>query len=213
MVLLTIDDCHTMQLALRFIRHKARTTIIEVSTGLSKNIIRRLYRSMHNEKPASGQLPQSIQKTMDNPQGRLQAMVFFSIYKSMYKEKVFERMYPEELVNAYEHYLESLNSPRIQPLSINQCWVLARDLRASMILISSCDDCNSDYVNHTFLNKGICPACEIKKSLYCNSCGTKLHRIHGCLSCVEEEYCDGEPSAITLTASDSASQIKLHVSE
>jgi len=186
MALTTIEDCESITLALRLIKHKPRTSIVEVSTGLSKTTIRRLYKSMHHQSPASGQLPHSSLNILSDPHSKLQIMVFFSIYRSMYGETIFHHMYPDQVLNAYDQYLQTTTSSRITPLSLNYCWVFSRELRSEEITIDSCSTpgCPSLFPSQFIsLKNSVCPACEIKRSLYCRACGDKLHRRDGCPTC------------------------------
>lgn len=186
MTLLTVEYCDSIEFAKALLKHRAKTCIVEVSTGLPKSQIRKIYKTMFNESPKSGQMPQSIDNMLTDIQYKFQIMIFYRIYKKMYGDDIFERLFTLEVLNAYEGYLQTVfNSSRITPLSFTHAWVFARLLRSGLVVTDLCA-CGADFPNDSHTTSKLCPACEIKQSMYCD-CGKRINRKQRC-ECKSGQY-------------------------
>lgn len=175
-------------LAVRLVRHRAQSGIVKLYTGLSYTSIRALHHAIHKKAATSGPLPHSIFPTIADVNKKLQVMVFFSIYKSMYGDEIYHNSDAGRVLEAYDRYLTTTDSPRIEPISYNLCWVMARDLRSNLIPINKCANshCGNEYPDALITSpkmENLCPACVIKQKLYCVHCGAKLRNNNRCSNC------------------------------
>ncbi len=164
MAVRTAEDCRAFDIAIRMLRFKPKTSLVEMATGLSKPVIRSLYKSMHNESPISGPKTHSSYALMRDPQIRLQIMIFFHYYGSMYGDEIFRSIYPDNVLNAYEQYISSVRLKKNMVFNLNHAWVFAKDLRLNTIIIQVCENCSTDYPTHVVKEHNLCPIC-VKKGL------------------------------------------------
>ena len=169
-------DRHSMELALRLIRHEARTFTIRQWTGLSDDRIRKLYRtyvaqqgtciSRHRGKP-----PRQVAYFFRNPDRHFQAAQLASLYivlgllhiTALGVESRLEPRSPAaclRLCDAYETYL-ALHGSR-ERLSFEHAWFLLLALtRSREIGLTTCPGCGGlrlrDLLSH---RGGTCAHCE-----------------------------------------------------
>jgi hypothetical protein len=107
--------------------------------------------------------------------GQLYASLFGVIYAGHHKDNTSGRVIdPQSLVRAYEMYLSLTDDPAAA-LSINNAWILARDLRAGLASVAWCPACQAHYIA---LSESIltgCPLC----ALYSRSGGRSGRRHDG----------------------------------
>jgi flagellar transcriptional activator FlhC len=96
-----------------------------------------------------------------------EASLFAAIYRSVGGKKVFETIDTDALIKAFDMYMEMRSiyfKSEKEPLDINKCWVIARDLRSNMAWLHKCAEDNCYYL----LVEGqrlpsCCPWCTDKK--------------------------------------------------
>ena len=152
-----IDNLSKSELFTRaslLIKYGFRTTIIALDTGLPIHIIRRLHKEVTGKSPCPGQLPESD-----------------AIVKSRRAlvggDNVYKQLNIDALMKAYDAYLvarEEADLPAEIPwkkLTINEGWVLARDLRSQLASLHRCR-CGSLYLTVSQQRIQLkCPVCEI----------------------------------------------------
>ncbi len=167
------------ELALRMIRHEARTRTIRECTGLSDDRIRKLYATYFRDSGLSevrrrrGKSPQQISRFVKNPAHQLQATTLVALFCAGLLLRVAEDNsvrccwprpdveFGHRVCRAYEHYLLLHAEPL---LSFEWTWNLLKSISWNdELYLASCRGCGSRYVQDAYaLDLKVCPACEIE---------------------------------------------------
>ncbi len=148
------------------IKHGFRTSIVALDTGLHTYIIRRLYREVTGKSPGAGQLPES-DAIVCTRRALVEGSLLMAFYLNMGGHNVYKQLNMDALMKAYDAYLlarEEADLPAKTPwkkISINEGWVLARDLRSKLASLHRCR-CGSLYLTvsqQRFQQR--CPVCVI----------------------------------------------------
>ncbi|MBT8098954.1 MAG: hypothetical protein KJO82_04350 [Gammaproteobacteria bacterium] len=166
------------ELALRMIRHEARTRTIRECTGLSDDRIRKLYSTYFRDagdgrvRRRRGKSPRAIGRFVKNPQNQLEATTLVVLFVAglLLRMRADNRVSPcwprpdvefgHRLCRAYETYL--LLHPHAA-LSFEWAWNLLQNMSHNdELYLSICERCRSHYVQDAYaLDQCRCPACEI----------------------------------------------------
>ncbi len=147
-----------LRLAYALVKHRARTSIVEVSTGLHGDAVRSLYKDLHGSSPSSGPLLTSAEPLTRKPHAHLHAAIFAALYRSL-SDADREGVDAAVMVRAFELYL------RLAPqggyrLGINEAWIIARDLHAGLATPRRCRCCGIVYlVSVAARRPPRCPLC------------------------------------------------------
>jgi hypothetical protein len=167
------------ELALRMIRHEARTRTIRECTGLSDDRIRKLYATYFRNTGAThirrrrGKSPRQVLRFVKNPGNQLQATTLVALFCNglLLRLEGDARVAPcwprpdvefgHRLCRAYETYL-LLHSDAA--LSFEWAWNLLHSISYNdELYLASCELCPTRYVQDSYaLDRGICPACEME---------------------------------------------------
>lgn len=167
------------ELALRMIRHEARTRTIRECTGLSDDRIRKLYgtyfRNTGNAavRRRRGKSPRQIGRFVKNPDHQLQSTTLVALYCAGLLLRIddSDRVHPcwprpnvefgHRLCRAFETYLLFHDRPL---LNFEWAWNLLHSMsRGDELYLAVCGDCCSRYVQDAYaLDLKSCPACEIE---------------------------------------------------
>ncbi|MCH9694014.1 MAG: flagellar transcriptional regulator FlhC [Gammaproteobacteria bacterium] len=166
------------ELALRMIRHEARTRTIRECTGLSDDRIRKLY-STYFQNSAScdvkrrrGKSPRQVVRYVKTPQNQIQATTLVVLFAAglLLRIDSDDRVHASwprpdvefghRLCRAYENYLLLHRHPQ---LSFEWAWNLLHCIAWNdELYLAACDLCPARYVQDAYaIDKGVCPACEI----------------------------------------------------
>ena len=167
------------ELALRMIRHEARTRTIRECTGLSDDRIRKLYSTYFRNSGASGvrrrrgKSPRQIGRFVKNADHQLQATTLVALYCIGLLLRIDEggNVHPcwprpdvefgHRVCRAFETYLLVHDRPL---LSFEWAWNLLHTISINdELVLALCTHCHSRYVHDAYaLDLKICPACEIE---------------------------------------------------
>jgi len=167
------------ELALRMIRHEARTRTIRECTGLSDDRIRKLYSTYFRDAGAGsirrrrGKSPRQIGRFVKNAQHQLQATTLVALFCTglLLRIDKDDRVHPRwprpdvefghRVCRAFETYLLLHERPL---LSFEWAWNLLHSIVSSdELYLAVCSRCRSRYVQDAYaLDLKICPACEIE---------------------------------------------------
>jgi hypothetical protein len=167
------------ELALRMIRHEARTRTIRECTGLSDDRIRKLYSTYFRNAGAAhvrrrrGKSPRQIARFVKKPENQLQATTLVALFCSGLLLRLDERdrvvacwprpdvEYGHRLCRAYESYLLLHDTPG---LSLEWAWNLLHSIAYNdELYLARCDRCRMRYVQDAYaLDDGCCPCCAIE---------------------------------------------------
>ena len=166
------------ELALRMIRHEARTRTIRECTGLSDDRIRKLYATYFRNVGASdirrrrGKSPRQVTRFVANPQNQLEATTLVALFCT----NLLLRIDPDDRVHAcwprpdvefghrvcraFETYL-LLHDDAC--LNLEWCWNLLHSIAYNdELYLAACGHCDSRYVQDSYaLDHKRCPSCEI----------------------------------------------------
>jgi hypothetical protein len=166
------------ELALRMIRHEARTRTIRECTGLSDDRIRKLYKTYFRNAGSAdirrrrGKSPRQVTRFVKNPGNQLQATTLVSLFCGGLlvhidaSNNVSPRWprpdveFGHRLCRAYETYLLLHLDAR---LSFEWAWNLLQAISYNdELYLASCASCCARYVQDAYaLDHKTCPACEI----------------------------------------------------
>lgn len=166
------------ELALRMIRHEARTRTIRACTGLSDDRIRKLYATYFRGsgrttvKRRRGKSPRQVSLFVKNPLNQLEATTLVALYSASLLLRVDERHrihacwprpdveYGHRVCRAFETYTLLHPSPQ---LSFEWAWNLLQTIsRQDELYLAACGRCRARYVQDTYaLDHKRCPSCEI----------------------------------------------------
>jgi hypothetical protein len=167
------------ELALRMIRHEARTRTIRECTGLSDDRIRKLYTTYFRNTGATeirrrrGKSPRQVMRFVKNPQNQLQATTLVALYCSglLLRVDTSNRVSPcwprpdvefgHRVCRAYETYLALHDDAE---LSFEWAWSLLQNISYNdELYLASCGSCQTRYVQDSYaLDHKTCPCCEIE---------------------------------------------------
>jgi hypothetical protein len=167
------------ELALRMIRHEARTRTIRECTGLSDDRIRKLYATYFRNSGAThvrrrrGKSPRQIARFVKNPQNQLQATTLVALFCSGLLLRVDSRNkvspcwprpdveFGHRVCRAYETYL-LLHAEAT--LSFEWAWNLLHSISYNdELYLAVCRGCRSRYVQDAYaLDYEACPSCEME---------------------------------------------------
>lgn len=167
------------ELAIRMIRHEARTRTIRECTGLSDDRIRKLYTTyfrntgVTNVRRRRGKSPRQVTRFVKNPQNQLQATTLVALYCSGLLLRVDDRNrvspcwprpdveFGHRVCRAYETYLLLHDDAQ---LSFEWAWSLLQNISYNdELYLAVCRNCLSRYVQDAYaLDHKTCPSCEIE---------------------------------------------------
>ena len=171
------------ELALRMIRHEARTRTIRECTGLSDDRIRKLYTTYFRNSGTSdvkrrrGKSPRQINRFVKNSKNQIQATTLVALFSAgllvrIDQDDFVHPCWPRpdvefghRLCRAYETYLLLHKEPQ---LSFEWAWNLLQCISCSdELYLASCHHCDALYVQDAYaLDHRICPACEIVNQVH-----------------------------------------------
>lgn len=164
-----IDGLNKSELFARatlLIKYGFRTTIIALDTGLPTHTIRRLYKEVTGNSPGPGQLPES-DAIVKSRRALVEGSLLMALYVNIGGESVYKKLNIDALMKAYDAYLvarEEADLPAENPwkkLTINEGWVLARDLRSKLASLHKCR-CGSLYLTVSQQRIQLkCPICDL----------------------------------------------------
>jgi hypothetical protein len=157
-----------MSLAVTMISRGYTTTIVNIETGVSLNTIRELHREIHNNRPSSGQLPQSSH-LMHSTKMQKQASLYLTFYEKFGGPEVYKKINIRALFLAHDQYeaaradiKEFRDLKEAEIIKPSEGWVLARDLRSSEFELFDCS-CGCRAVKYDYpMIRQCCPFCEMK---------------------------------------------------
>ena len=171
------SDIDRVAVAMRMISFEARTRTIRLSTKLTDDQIRRLYRQyMRNGTIVSarhrGRSPQQALQYTRNSQTQLESSILASVLaahgllKGLRPKPWLSQslQYAHRFCIAYGRYIQLAIH---EPLSFEQAWYFARMLAArSELYLQHCKHCSSHYLgdNHTVLKRD-CPVCKWREKM------------------------------------------------
>jgi hypothetical protein len=166
------------ELALRMIRHEARTGTIRDCTGLSDDRIRKLYATYFlpggegGIRRRRGKSPQQVNQFVKHPLNQLEATTLVALFCANLLLRIDDRKvihtcwprpdveYGHRLCRAFETYELLHRKPR---LSFEWAWSLLQNIsKNDELYLSGCRRCGVSYVQDSYaLDHRRCPGCEI----------------------------------------------------
>ena len=166
------DDRQRHDLALRMIRHEARTCTIRTCTGLTDDRIRRLYQSYATQRPTvrvrrrRGKSPRQVAFFTRNAQVQFEASLLVAVFTSL--DLMHAPSGKRDLVelgarfcDAFETYSQLVPN---SALSFEHGWFLLQLLlRKNGVLLLRCRQCTGHFVyDRSNVMRRPCPACQLK---------------------------------------------------
>lgn len=166
-------------LALRMIRHEARTCTIRECTGLTDDRIRRLYKSYAHELSEApvrrhrGKSPRQVTFFVRNTRAQFESSLLAGAFAAFGLLHAVKSKLPSEppdaldygrrFCDAYETHQQLLNT---QTLSFEHAWFLLQLLnRSGDLRAVRCRHCDSYYLKDKFnLCRHTCPTCRLKRA-------------------------------------------------
>ncbi len=168
------------ELALRMIRHEARTHTIKDCTGLSDDRIRKLYTTYFRDtgngkvKRRRGKSPQQVGPFVKPPLNQLEATPLIALFCASLLLRIDSANrvhacwprpnveYGHRVCRAFETYLLLHPRPR---LSFERAWSLLQNIsKNDELILATCAGCRTTYVQDAYaLDHRTCPSCEISQ--------------------------------------------------
>lgn len=166
-------------LALRMIRHEARTCTIRECTGLTDDRIRKLYHSYARElseapvRRRRGKSPRQVTYFVRNTRAQFESSLLASAFAAFGLLQPAEDKQQNEstdsldvgrrFCDAYETHQQMLNT---QTLSFEHAWFLLQLLiRSGDLRAMRCRHCDSSYLKDKFnVCRHSCPTCRLKRA-------------------------------------------------
>lgn len=171
------SERNQFELALRMIRHEARTRTIKLCTGLSDDRIRKLYATYFRDRGVTvkrrrGKSPRQVSLFVKNPMNQLEATTLIALFCASLLLRIGpsnriqacwprpDVEYGHRVCRAFETYLLLHPSPR---LSFEWAWNLLHSITHNdELFLAHCSDCQAAYVQDAYaLDHKVCPSCEI----------------------------------------------------
>lgn len=168
-------DRQRHDLALRMIRHEARTCTIRSCTGLTDDRIRRLYKTYSRQQSCiavrrrRGKSPRQVAFFTRNTLMQFEASLLNSVFAAFGLLHAATPVvtdgpsieYGELFCDAYETHRQLLHTTRI---SFEHAWFLLQLLtRGGALKTARCRHCNGRYLCDRFsVARRSCPSCELK---------------------------------------------------
>ena len=166
------------ELALRMIRHEARTRTIKECTGLSDDRIRKLYATYFRDcgaravKRRRGKSPRQVTRFVKTPVNQLEATTLVALYCTSLVIRVDDKNgihpcwprpdveYGHRVCRAYETYRLLHHSAT---LNFEWAWNLLQNIsKNDELYLARCKHCTSAYVQDSYaLDRALCPSCEL----------------------------------------------------
>lgn len=166
------------ELALRMIRHEARTRTIRECTGLSDDRIRKLYATYFRDRGQSGirrrrgKSPRQVTRYVKSPEHQLQATTLVALFCASLLVRIdaddkVHACWPRpnvefghRLCRAYETYRLLHENAK---LGFEWVWNLLQCISYNdELYLAHCRGCEARYVQDAYaLDRRICPACSI----------------------------------------------------
>ena len=170
-------DRQRHDLALRMIRHEARTCTIRSCTGLTDDRIRRLYKTYatHNStapiRRRRGKSPRQVAFFTRNTHAQFESSVLASVFTSFGLLHAARSIEPSSLefgrvfCDAYETHRQLLATAAI---SFEHAWFLLQLLsRNAGLLTARCRQCDSRYLRDSVnVPRRNCPVCKLKGRMH-----------------------------------------------
>ena len=168
------------ELALRMIRHEARTSTIKACTGLSDDRIRKLYTTyfrnsgQQSVRRRRGKSPRQVIRFVKSARNQLQATTLVALFRAgllirIDAERAVHPCWPRpdvefghRLCRAYESYLLLHRNPE---LNFEWAWNLLHCISQNdELYLASCRHCSASYVQDAFaIDRAVCPRCNMAK--------------------------------------------------
>ena len=181
------------ELALRMIRHEARTRTIKDCTGLSDDRIRKLYSTYFRDSGISGvrrrrgKSPRQITRFVKNPAHQLQATTLVALYCAglllrISQDNSVHSCWPRpdvefghRVCRAFETYLMLHDEPL---LNFEWAWNLLQSICYNdELYLAICATCRACYVQDAYaIDSKTCPSCEIESH---QQRGPAIHCLQG----------------------------------
>lgn len=166
------------ELALRMIRHEARTRTIRECTGLSDDRIRKVFSTYFRDsghtdvRRRRGKSPRQVQRYVKNPASQLQATTLVALFCAGLLVRIDEDdqvracwprpnvEFGHRLCRAYETYLLLHDDAT---LNFEWAWNLFYCISYNdELYLASCGRCDARYVQDAYaLDNRVCPTCEV----------------------------------------------------
>lgn len=170
------DDRQRHDLALRMIRHEARTCTIRSCTGLTDDRIRRLYKTYASHMKSAplrrrrGKSPRQVAFFVRNTRAQFESSLLASVFQSFGLRHAATHSTVGESIafgrlfcDAYETHRQLL---RTADISFEHAWFLLQLLsRDDDLRAVRCRHCDSQYLRDRLsLCRRACPVCKLKRS-------------------------------------------------
>jgi len=137
-----LDEQVAITRARRLVEAGFRTKIVCGSTNVSAHVARKISREICGTNPTQGLLPDSF--SMARTWDRLaDTSIFVLIYIRTFGDRVMTECDAENVLDAWHlyRYFRERSRPTIPPMTVNEAWVIARDVRSGGVLLGRCPDC------------------------------------------------------------------------
>ena len=143
-------DVKTYELATKLLQHKAKTKMVGLITGISDQMNREIYKSLHKSTPKQGQRPSDakvfFKTTLIRADSNMLASLFVINGLTQMNDDAFN--VGHRFVVAYETYLQFCNNGYNPRIDINRAWMMLLKLREGELTFRHCTHCGTKHLEH-----------------------------------------------------------------
>lgn len=150
--MVSLDELDTLRFARELIQAELRLTIVRGLTRIGTRTLRQWWRDIHGVKASNGKLPESVLSFIRDKDAAARLSAFAVLNRRLHGQTLT----PESLLSSWREFRR-----HCAPLDINAAYFAARDVRASIVMLSRCRKCNAVFIYDAGSKHTIrCPFCE-----------------------------------------------------
>lgn len=144
-----------MNLAVEMIKEGMRPPIVHAATGICRNRIRQLYRSINGKPAPQGRVAEHAFSRLNSKKKVIEGATFYQVYHNHCGDRIFRILDPKLFLEAYRVYKAVSRS-----VDITTAWCIARDLREKVLTPRQCRACGRTYLYDRRSDRMVrCPRC------------------------------------------------------
>jgi len=137
-----VQEVSAWRTAMAMIKEGLRPPIVHAATGLCRNRLRYLYRTIHGQAAMQGRVSECAYNQLRTRHQIIEGMAFYRIYQRLGGDRIYQVLDAELIVKAYRAY----KAVAAECIDITTAWYIARDLRERVLAPRLCPVCNREYL-------------------------------------------------------------------
>jgi predicted Zn-ribbon and HTH transcriptional regulator len=149
-------EISALNVAMEMIKEGLRPPIVHAATGLCRNRIRELFRSIHGRPAPQGRVSEHAFSRLKTRGQIIEGTTFYQVYHRQCGDRIFQILDPKLFIEAYRVYKAVSRC-----LDVTTAWYIARDLKENTLTPRKCKNCGRTYLYDHRSDRMIrCPLCD-----------------------------------------------------